>query len=77
MKSLYVVYKEYVKGDNYTSFCGYILEFHNIFHRWNGLLFVNEMLCNLRLYISILKVSEMFLEPYMKRVAGLSDILSV
>jgi hypothetical protein len=77
IKSCYVVYMESVKGDHYTSFCSFMSEFHNIFHRCNGVFVVNEMLCKLRLYISILKVSKMFLEPYIKSSASLSDLFSV
>ena len=38
---------------------------------------VSEMLCELRLSISALKVSEMFLRPYIKRPTSLSDIFFI
>ena len=52
IKSCYAVYVESFKGVHHTSFFNCMYDFHNIFHRCNVVLVVNEVFC-----ISIIKVA--------------------
>jgi hypothetical protein len=72
IKSRCVVYVERLEGIHLISFFSCMENFHYVYHGYNGVPVVYEMLCKFWFSIFVFKISEMLLKSCVKRPVGLS-----